>query len=250
MPSLLGTLYSLFEVDVFKRSRRVLVSLLLCAAVFAGVAVQYRRNAETVRESWTSVQAQATHVVGFYDDHLDFRVRCTATAIGPHAIMTAAHCNPMIAPFKFVRFDASQHFYVIRANKHDDQDHVIYLLSDGPEFRHWIHVRAGVPVKVGETLTFWGCFDYPCSKRVGTVRQSSDPSDLDGNMFELTSLGFPGDSGAAIFNKDGNIVGLLSFQDDRDQTAAGFTLAFSQADLDIAAEYVPIELILQAIIGH
>lgn len=186
---------------------------------------------------FTSAQ-KATHMVIFLDKEGEPDSMCTATAIGPHAILTAAHCNKDEIK-DTVQLDYSEHKYHLLAYAHDDRDHVVYIL-DGPSFTNFKHVLTRQSAFIGESVVIYGCGGrvYPPVEKTGIRIDSHDPSDIDANnrldMFSINVI--PGDSGSGVFDNDGNLVAVISYVWGGDNTA-GFELHFSKEQLDAAFSF-------------
>lgn len=124
---------------------------------------------------------------------------CSPTAIGRKAILTASHCE---LPTNEIRIDG--HRAVITATIRDKFDHTVYIL-DGVEFQKWAKFAHRKPV-LGEKVHIFGRpGGWPMVFRSGEVANV----DTEVDMYGLVS--FPGDSGSAIFNEDGEILDVLSF---------------------------------------
>jgi hypothetical protein len=181
-------------------------------------------------------QRKATHMIQYYGEDTSIdkaKELCTGTAVGPHAILTALHCDE--GEFRTVRLDWSQTEYHITGVKLDGRDHIIYLL-DGPAFKNvvTIHEREAV---MGEPVISYGDGeqDYPQHTYSGftiEAENGGDTSELDAAQgTHFFSLGIvAGDSGSAIYGLDGSIVALASLGNG--QHAIGFALAFSPEQLE------------------
>ncbi len=77
---------------------------------------------------------------------------CTATAIGPHALLTASHCNEH--DLKKIHLDIVLNDYHIQKTLTDGRDHAIFLI-DGPSLHDFVDykVRAALP---GEHVHLYG----------------------------------------------------------------------------------------------
>jgi len=81
----------------------------------------------------------SAHRIAFLDKRGDVDAQCSATAIGPHAFMTAAHCNDADQPDVQVRIDLSTRRFNLIAVTEDRRDHVIYLTD--ATFTNYINVK-------------------------------------------------------------------------------------------------------------
>jgi hypothetical protein len=209
----------------------------------------YRHRKEPV-----SLQQKSQHMITFLDAEGERTSLCTGTAIGPHALLTASHCNEGEGPdhHDTVTLDLStQHFHLL-AEAEDGRDHVIYLL-DGPAFTNFLPESAllnVVPPKKGETVYLCGdgLGAYPPYCRWGVPNDGdndSDVSDIDKaqGMQYFTLAIIPGDSGSAVFGSDGRVVAIITYGGDAEdretpsQAAAGFGLNFKKSVLDRAATF-------------
>lgn len=217
-------------------------ALLAFAVLCAWALLPFARVDQPLRPNHPASQEErATHFIALLsDDDLEPVASCTATAIGPHAIMTAQHCNDGKTFLKHIRIDASTHIYTILKWNADDRDHLIFLLN-GPSFTNLepVYTRRPGP---DERVYFIGCGaeDFPCTVKHGKISNEFDPSDVDADqeIFYFTGNCIPGDSGAAVYGEDGAIVGLLTYEV-RPGHCAGFSLAYTQQVYDYAAKYEP-----------
>lgn len=220
----------------------------ILALVMAGLVVRYPK-APAAKIYPVTPQQRTSHMVTFLDKHFEREALCTATAIGPHAILTAQHCNDGDDPSDTVTFDLSlQHFHIL-AEKGDDRDHVIYLL-DGPAFTHYLDVKDLLnarPALPGEHVVVYGfgLGKYPAMVKPGSVdvvSNTADISDVDsaaGTAWYAMAI-LPGDSGAAIFGADGRVLGLTTYgigapvRGEPSLDMVGFALNFSEHALEKA----------------
>lgn len=167
--------------------------------------------------------------------------QCTGTAIGPHAILTAEHCDENDSVEEVTLDYATAHQRVARTIK-DNRDHIIMLL-DGPAFTNIETVKSVSPV-LGDGVTIFGNGEgvYPARPLYGHVVDCNDPSDIDADA-GATCFSFkviPGDSGSAIYNKRGEVVGLVTYRISRDPViyAEGFVLDFTAEEYADASSFV------------
>lgn len=151
-----------------------------------------------------------THVI--YQHTLLDGSKCSATAIGPHALLTASHCEQATSKITIDDNDEpSKILNVIR----DEQDHTIYIVGD--TFKEYAVISV-VPPVVGDDVFMFG---NPGKKtnifRKGYVVYTRGVSV---SLFSVTPAfvaydlnGFEGDSGAGIFNDSGELVGVVSVAD-------------------------------------
>jgi hypothetical protein len=198
---------------------------------------------KTHKHSAPTTEQRTSHMVTFFDEKGKKLGDCTSTAIGPNAFLTAEHCNES-GEGTLVSFDLSTEKHILIASATDNRDHVIYLFYGSP-FTHIETVKTKAAM-VGETVTIYGDIrgEYPAIPRYGKVLECDDYSELDVAAGEACySLKVDhGDSGSAIFNTKGEIVGLVTYsaeEDNGDTSAIGFSLNFDAQHLDAARTYVP-----------
>lgn len=166
--------------------------------------------------------------------------RCSSTAIGPHALLTAEHCDDANADT--MKIDGVE--VHIDGRVKDGEDHIIYLY-DHVKFDHWSEVVPfdfNVPLNVymwGDASGYTGLF------RRGTI---SNIFNYQGEVLVLIDLNvYYGDSGSALFNEYGQIILVFNdlLQDGHIshgqfvalKLAACKPLAFSQDELMKASSY-------------
>jgi hypothetical protein len=134
---------------------------------------------------------------------------CTGTVIGPHAILSAAHCNKGSG----VQLDSVPHTYTITKTLKDGRDHIIFLV-DGPAFYNIEPYEARYPI-VGEKVDIYGDGgrEYPAVHKTGIVLDEYNPSEVDAasGFFCYSVSSIPGDSGSAVYGADGKIVGVVTY---------------------------------------
>lgn len=182
-------------------------------------------------------------MIMFFDDHHKFTGVCTSTAIGPHALMTAIHCNEPKNPI--VRIDLSTRDYNVITGTEDDRDHQIILL-DGPAFINYLKPEALLnvkPARYDETVTIYGSggAEFPGNRKIGKIdqeSQSEDPSDVDQGQKTIyyTTTVIGGDSGSAIFGEDGRVVGIVTYSNEGGGMI-GFGLNFSPGVIAFAQTF-------------
>jgi hypothetical protein len=225
---------TLMMLWTFRRVMRTLYAVILClASLLTGCQ---KPQFYQPRFAPVSIQRKATHLILFENNH---RVTgaCTGTAVGPHAILTAEHCDDGAGASNTISLDLATHEYHIRERFKDGRDHIIYRL-DGPAFEDIsvIHERAA---KEGEYVHYYGDPEgaYPPKLFTGIVKHSDDPSELTrkSGMRYYTLDSYPGCSGSAIYAVDGSIIGLITYGNsetafdglERIPGAIGFELNFS-----------------------
>lgn len=194
------------------RVRRILAAAILLAAVCS-----FRITHNKPTTYYVTPQESATHMVTYVSEGGRELGECTATAIGPHALLTASHCADESDTTK-IMLDLSTRRYRIKKILTDNRDHDIYLL-DGPAFTNTVPYRTR-QVKAGEHVYVWGDGEgqYPARRLDGTEKPIFDPSDVDAAQGEVhfTMPVIPGDSGSAVYADDGAIVAITTYRWDDD----------------------------------
>jgi Trypsin-like peptidase domain len=163
---------------------------------------------------------------------------CSATVIGPQAILTAGHCElPSDELYVQGEFEPVQ--VHIKERLRDGLDHTIYLI-EGTTFTHFAKVKQndlqitedvfmiGNPGPFNDFFRkgyFSGVQDEQATLADVFSGKPSKPPTL---LFDMHV--FHGDSGAAIFNSDGVVVEVLSgtfVTDKTDDPDYVFSLAYA-----------------------
>lgn len=188
---------------------------------------------------------KTTHLIElstiFEDTH------CSATAIGPHALLTASHCE---MPTNDIAID-SDDAKIIKLVR-DDQDHTIYFVD--ATFKDYSIVSIAKP-EVGDHVFIFGnpgqLNDIYREGYLTGMRPLSAFAALFGQVSPTIYLydmnAWHGDSGAAIFNEQGEITGVVSIitsQSNKDEPGAngmkltaGLSLAFTDKQLEDAKSF-------------
>lgn len=134
---------------------------------------------------------------------------CSGTAIGPHAILTAEHCLTDTKEMSINNVEIKP----IRTDL-DGDDHAI-ILTNSLTFKKWVHFRKNRPGVGDQVFIFGNPGRLKDLLRIGiisgyvTYLGDITPKDADTTLYDFN--GFYGDSGSAIFNTKGEIVGVVSF---------------------------------------
>ena len=190
-------------------------------------------------------QQRASHMIQYLSEDGKSKALCSGTAIGPHALLTAAHCNDGRNDSKSdtILIALSSHRFHILGVTGDDRDHEIYLI-DGPAFTN-IAPFSTAGLTPGEHVQYYGFGEgiYPSTMRQGHVRVQDDPSDLDAlaKLYTFDFEAIHGDSGSAVFDDHGNIVGIASYVLDwyGNECMGAFALNFAPAKVLIAQHFNP-----------
>jgi len=167
---------------------------------------------------------------------------CGGTAIGPHAVLAAFHCQD--DGHELVKVDNWP--VRVRLRMLDDQDHAIYLV-DGPRFSRWAEVTIR-PLRYGETVHSWGSPDmFYFLFRDGTYAGEHVVSEWSDAFYPAARLQLfnyqsgPGDSGAGIFDSRGRVVAVESAFYHRGGLALviAFPLGFTPWQLETARNFEP-----------
>ena len=175
---------------------------------------------------------------------------CSATAIGPQALLTATHCE---LPTDVLEIRGVNAPVTIVDRIRDGQDHTIYLLRN-VHFADYVDVSLSDPLEQGEDVFVWGnpgswsdqfrkgyITGIVASDDDGPFGISTGPTAV---LFDL--VGYHGDSGAAVLNADGKIICVIStinMQARKDDPVdsirlmGGYTFLFSAKDLERARAF-------------
>jgi hypothetical protein len=188
-----------------------------------------------------------THTIAM-DTVLDGN-KCSATAVGPHALLTASHCE-LPTDRIFVDTNKAMIGGVIR----DGKDHTIYLVD--MTFKNYAPLGPSEFSQGDQIFIFGNPGDGVDLFRNGYVSgfrvygDSQEPGKGKEVLFDMN--GFHGDSGAGIFNTDGEIISVVSFghiQQEGEKAKkdhewsfvmmGGFPLTFTPAQIATAKAFVP-----------
>lgn len=175
---------------------------------------------------------------------------CTATAVGPHALLTAEHCDMkdaqgvvlfFVDPMEKPDFLTSQTPYKIKAKIFDGSDHMILLLS-GPAFKDVAPVQVSVPYQ-GEKVAWFGnpggVRDMFREGYVMGVQSAPAPFQTkEQPLWTVAASAIPGDSGSFVFDeKTGDLVGIVTYGINGGEFMGMFVPHFTPAQLATAETY-------------
>jgi hypothetical protein len=170
---------------------------------------------------------------------------CTATAIGPHALLTASHCNKDDKLTK-IHLDLVLNDYHIQKTLTDNRDHDIYLI-DGPPLHNFVEYKVR-PAKSWERVHIYGDGEgqYPPRRLDGIKLPFDDFSEIDQSQgvvrFGMEVI--PGDSGSAVIAEDGSIVAVTTYlwkenEQDKHWSTVDFLPAFTDEQITEAFTFAP-----------
>ena len=154
--------------------------------------------------------------------------RCTATAVGPHTLLTAAHCY-VVSPLIRVDDDVRQ----LISFQSDNNDHLLIQVN-GSAFTDLLPINqrdispdeavvvVGNPGHSRSVLRF-GTFD--------TVETDEGEDGQSRDFYWFHMFGAPGDSGAAMVDGAGSVIGVVTGGRVGDAETFTFALAFTPAQL-------------------
>jgi S1-C subfamily serine protease len=151
-----------------------------------------------------------------YNDDVTYRwgtdrIQCSATAIGPHAVLVADHCVEGDVRAVELGDRTVNVVSVIR----DGADHALVIVE--ADFKRW--AKVGKPPRPGDEVYFQGIpRDFGKLLRFGRVSGWGTLPDAEADPVLSQPILYvdiqvaPGDSGAGLFNHRGELVGVVSIQ--------------------------------------
>jgi V8-like Glu-specific endopeptidase len=160
---------------------------------------------------------------------------CSSTAIGPHALLTASHCDLGASTVKVDDVEA-----VITSRVVDGNDHTIYMVNITFHDYAKFEKNDERSLKMGDEVWLRGnAFGLNQLIRYGhfagaIVKDTSDvTSGTTQTIYMFDINGGPGDSGSGIFDNDGKIVAVTTygFSGDGFVMLGSLTMHFTPAQL-------------------
>lgn len=132
---------------------------------------------------------------------------CSATAVGPHALLTATHCELGSDDLAIEGQEKTAH---IDGRIRDGNDHTIFLLS-GVTFKVYAQIDLKNSISQGDDVFLFGnpgnWSDVYRRGYMAGIHQDLLGSESE-TLFDVA--GWHGDSGAAIFDSRGEIAAVLT----------------------------------------
>jgi V8-like Glu-specific endopeptidase len=125
---------------------------------------------------------------------------CSATAVGPHALLTAGHC--LLATDEI---NVDGHDLIIEGVMFDHADHIIVIVNT--TFNDYLSVEQREPLK-DEVVHIWGNpGDSEDVFRIGFYWKT------DGRFHRYILPVFPGDSGSGVISETGAVIDVVTTGD-------------------------------------
>lgn len=186
----------------------------------------------------------ALTIVMINPENAEERAGCSATAVAPHVILTAEHCN--IENGLLYLNQNSKPFTMgleVKEKYFDKNDHML-LVVPGAEFKHFINydvskVRKSIQ---GEHIYFYGNPDLMMDQyREGyasgfmNFKDSEEDVNAAGPFMMFAVSLVPGDSGSAVFSEvDGQLIGVTTWGIADGKFLGSYPLQFTQSQIDQA----------------
>jgi V8-like Glu-specific endopeptidase len=148
---------------------------------------------------------------------------CSATAVGPHTLLTAGHCLMASSKIKIDGTNASVVNMIF-----DDADHM-FVVTDAT-FPVYLHINQNALDSIGAAqVHMWGNPGRSTDVyRIGSFLKWSTIGDAKLAIFVLPI--FAGDSGSGLIDDTGDIIGVISVGNN-DANAGILPLQFTDAQL-------------------
>lgn len=171
---------------------------------------------------------------------------CSATAIGPHALLTASHCEMPVKSLILIDMDGNEAEVAIHDILRDDNDHTIYIV--GTTFKEWAKISEDAP-EAGEDVFYYGnpgeitdvfkkgYIQMIVPASTGGLFSAAHPA-----IIVFSALAYPGDSGAGVFNDKDEIVTVVTgtkpdkIEDQTVYYSFGFSFGFTKEQLTLAQQ--------------
>lgn len=150
---------------------------------------------------------------------------CSATAVGPHTLLTAGHC--LVAASKIQVDDGAVNVLNLMF---DDADHML-VVTDAT-FPYWLRIdqTALASIQPETAVHMWGNPGHTVDLfRTGVFSKWEDFDEENKVAVFLLPI-YGGDSGAGILNDSGAIIAVVSMGDQSAETAV-FILHFTSTQL-------------------
>jgi hypothetical protein len=226
------------------------VLILIFVASIGSISVVNGQNEVARTPSAYATAHRTTHQI-FEATIVEGKRACSATAIAPHSLLTASHCE---MPTSAIEVDGS--IMEVQGVIRDGYDHTIYEVSG--TFKNYAEFSSaritvgddvflfGNPGELNDVLRKGYVAKAPIDNITLLQRLLIGPA-LDQVTYDFN--GFFGDSGAAIFNLNGEITGIVSQVlsqrnlepegEVSQNLMLGYTLHFTPAQLKQAESFVP-----------
>jgi hypothetical protein len=186
----------------------------------------------------------ALTIVMINPENTEERAGCSATAVAPHVILTAEHCN--VENGLLYLNQNSKPFTMgleVKEKYFDKNDHML-LVVPGAEFKHFVNYDASKVRKSlqGEHIYFYGNPDLMMDQyREGyasgfmNFKDSEEDVNAAGPFMMFAVSLAPGDSGSAVFSEvDGQLIGVTTWGIADGKFLGSYPLQFTQAQIDQA----------------
>jgi hypothetical protein len=203
-----------------------------------------------VSQPQQDMQRLARHWIIMYDQQNDEAAGCTAQAVSDHTLLTAEHC---IVPGGQLYVDLVPHSKDDFAKNKptpitnivlDGQDHAL-LTTPNMTYQYKIHYSPATSVApvLGEHVYWYG---NPAGvqniardgKIVGTIPAAEIADGKNATLFVVQAPVVGGDSGSAVYDDQGNLIGVITYGILGDGGVAPFMgfypLAFTPAQVALA----------------
>jgi hypothetical protein len=150
--------------------------------------------------------------------------RCTASAVGPHTLLTAAHCYVVTNEIK-----VDDSIRTIESFSTDGNDHLLIQVSGTP-FTALLKIDQRAPNTDESVMAIGNPGQSRSVLRFGTLLHSGEDGRTH-QIYQFQMFGAPGDSGSALVDVQGRIIGIISTGTEQNATLTSYELAFSPAQL-------------------